>query len=88
MSTVSLKDAKATFSNVIDQAAAGDFVTITRHGRAAAVIVSVAAAEAARKALAKDRPSLVAHMKTFPADFDDDQDVFARNPAPSREVDL
>jgi prevent-host-death family protein len=88
MSTVSLKDAKASFSNVIDQAAAGEFVTITRHGRAAAVIVSVGAAEAARKALAKDRPSLVQYLKTFPADIDADDDVFARNPAPSREADL
>jgi prevent-host-death family protein len=88
MSTVSLKDAKASFSNVIDQAASGEFVTITRHGRAAAVIVSVGAAEVARKALAKDRPSLVQYLKTFPADIDLDDDVFARNPAPSRDVDL
>ncbi|PWE57855.1 prevent-host-death protein [Metarhizobium album] len=88
MSTVSLKDAKAYFSNVIDQAAAGEFVTITRHGRAAAVIVSVAAADAAKRALAKDRRSLVAHLKTFPGGFDGDDDVFVRNPAPSRTVDL
>ena len=88
MSTVSLKDAKASFSRVIDQAASGEFVTITRHGRAAAVLVSVAAAEAARKAFRKDRPSLVQYLKTFPADLDLDDDVFTRNPAPSREVDL
>ncbi|OWK24253.1 type II toxin-antitoxin system prevent-host-death family antitoxin [Rhizobium sp. CC1099] len=88
MSTVSLKDAKASFSHVIDKAAAGEFVTITRHGRAAAVLVSVGAAEAARKALRKDRPSLVQYLKTFPADLDLDDDVFARNPVSSREVDL
>ncbi|QFI69654.1 hypothetical protein EKH55_4780 [Sinorhizobium alkalisoli] len=35
MSTISLKDAKAGFSNIVDQAAAAEFVTITRHGRAA-----------------------------------------------------
>ncbi|AGB75696.1 prevent-host-death family protein (plasmid) [Rhizobium tropici CIAT 899] len=85
---ISLKDAKASFSYVIDQAAAGEFVTITRHGRAAAVVVSVKAAEEAKKAIRKGRPSLVQYLKTFPADFDPTEDVFSRNPAPSREVDL
>lgn len=88
MTTISLKDAKASFSHVVDQAAAGEFVTITRHGRAAAVVVSVRVAEAARKAIRSGRPSLVQYLKTFPADFDPSDDVFSRNPAPSREVDL
>ncbi len=89
MSTVSLKDTKASFSHVIDKDAAGEFLTITRpRGRAAAVLVSVGAAETARKALRKDRPSLVQYLKAFPADLDIDDDIFARNPAPSREVDL
>jgi len=88
MATISLKDAKASFSHVIDKAASGEFVTITRHGRAAAVMVSVGAAEAARKALGPDRPSLVHYLRTFPADIDADDDVFARNPAQSRDVDL
>ncbi|MBB3571206.1 type II toxin-antitoxin system prevent-host-death family antitoxin [Rhizobium sp. BK491] len=88
MTMISLKDAKASFSHVIDQAAAGEFVTITRHGRAAAVVVSVKAAEEAKKAIRKGRPSLVQYLKTFPADFDPTEDVFSRNPAPSREVDL
>lgn len=88
MTMISLKDAKASFSHVIDQAAAGEFVTITRHGRAAAVVVSVRAAEEAKKAIRKGRPSLVQYLKTFPADFDPTEDVFSRNPAPSREVDL
>lgn len=88
MSTISLKDAKAGFSNIVDQAAAGEFVTITRHGRAAAVLVSVGAAEAARKALHRVQPSLVQYLKSFPVDIDLDDEVFARNPAPSREVDL
>jgi prevent-host-death family protein len=88
MSTISLKDAKATFSYVIDQAASGEFVTITRHGRPAAVLVSPEAAQAAKKALAKDRPSLVQYLKSFPADVDLDDEVFARNSAPSRDVDL
>lgn len=88
MATISLKDAKSSFSHVVDQAAAGEFVTITRHGRAAAVLVSVGAAEAARKALRSNRSSLVEYLKSFPADLDSVEDVFARNPTPSREVDL
>ncbi|WP_168879907.1 type II toxin-antitoxin system Phd/YefM family antitoxin [Rhizobium sp. P28RR-XV] len=88
MPTISLKDAKASFSHVVDQAAAGEFVTITRHGRAAAVVVSVKAAEEARRAIRKDRPSLVQYLKTFPADVDPADDIFSRNPAPSRGVDL
>lgn len=88
MPTISLKDAKASFSHVVDKAASGEFVTITRHGRAAAVMVSISAAEAAKNALRTDRPSLVSYLKTFPSNLDTDDDIFARNPAPSREVDL
>ncbi|MGY5779642.1 type II toxin-antitoxin system Phd/YefM family antitoxin [Rhizobium sp. LEGMi135b] len=88
MTTISLKDAKASFSHIVDQAAAGEFVTITRHGRAAAVVVSVKAAEEAKKAIRKGRSSLVQYLKTFPVDPDPLDDVFSRNPAPSREVDL
>jgi prevent-host-death family protein len=88
MTTISLKDAKASFSHIVDQAAAGEFVTITRHGRAAAVVVSVKAAEEAKKVIRKGRPSLIEYLKTFPVDFDSTDDVFSRNPAPSREVDL
>ncbi len=88
MSEVSLKNAKAGFSGFVDQAAAGEFVTITRHGKPAAVIVSVEAAEAARTALRKDRSSLIRYLRNFPADIDLNDDVFARNPAPSREADL
>lgn len=86
MAQISLKDAKASFSHIVDKASAGEFVTITRHGRAAAVMVSVDAAEAARKAMAPHSRSLVDYLKTFPVPSEDD--VFARNPAPSRDIEL
>ncbi|CDZ29559.1 type II toxin-antitoxin system Phd/YefM family antitoxin [Neorhizobium galegae] len=86
MAEISWKNAKAGFSGIVDQAAAGEFVTITRHGKPAAVIVSVEAAEAARKALRKERPNLVRYLRNFPADIDLDDDVFARNPASSRDT--
>jgi len=82
MSIVSLKDAKTGFSGLVDDVIRGEFVTITRHGKPVAALVSVEAAEAARKALGKNRPGLVAYLRTFPGgDFD-------RNRKPSRDVDL
>ncbi|MFZ5677438.1 MAG: type II toxin-antitoxin system Phd/YefM family antitoxin [Pseudomonadota bacterium] len=84
MATVSLKDAKAGFSNLVDEAIKGEFVTITRHGKPVAALVSIAAAEAARRALGKSRAGLVAHLKAFPGDIDE----FERNPTSSRDVDL
>ena len=82
MSTVSLKDAKAGFSGLVDEAVKGEFVTITRHGKPVAALVSVEAAEVARKALGKKRPGLVAYLRTFPGG------AFERNRSPSRAVDL
>ncbi|KGF68151.1 prevent-host-death protein [Hoeflea sp. BAL378] len=88
MSSVGVKEAKAGLSGLVDEAASGAFVTITRHGKPAAVLVSIEAAEAAKRELGKDRPSLVAHLKRFPADIDLDDEAFARNRTPSREFDL
>lgn len=83
MSTVSLKDAKAGFSKLVDDAVNGEFVTITRHGKPTAVLVSVEAAEAARKSLKTDRPSFADYLMTFPGGMEPE-----RNPSPSRDVDL
>jgi prevent-host-death family protein len=82
MPTVSLKDAKAGFSGLVDEAIKGEFVTITRHGKPAAVLVSVAAADIARQALEKRRPGLAAYLRTFPGG------EFERNRSPSRDADL
>ena len=82
MRTINLKDAKAGFSNLVDQAIKGEFVTITRHGKPVAALVSVAAAELARKAMARNRPGLAAYLGTFPGD------MVERNRTPSRTVEL
>ena len=66
MSTVSLKNAKAGLSRLVDDANGGEFVTITRHGKPLAALVPLIAAEIARKALERVKPGLVAHLKTFP----------------------
>jgi prevent-host-death family protein len=80
--TVTLKDAKAGFSGLVDEAIKGEFVTITRHGKPAAVLVSVEAADIAREALEKKRPGLAAYLRTFPGG------AFERNNSPSRDVEL
>jgi len=82
MSTITLKDAKAGFSSIVDEAIKGEFVTITRHGKPVAVLVSVEAAEVARKEFQRQRPGLAAYLKTFPGG------EFERNASPSRDVEL
>jgi prevent-host-death family protein len=82
MPTVSLKDAKAAFSGFVDEAIKGAFVTITRHGKPAAVLVSIEAADIARKALEKKRPGLAAYLRSFPGG------EFERNRSSSRDVEL
>ena len=82
MSTVTLKDAKASFSSLVDQAIDGEFVTITRHGKPVAALVSLEAAEIARKAIERARPGLVQYLRTFPGG------AFERNRSPARDVDL
>ena len=82
MLTVSLKDAKAGLSSLVDGAIRGEFVTITRHGKPVAVLVPVMAAEIARKALDRKRPGLAAYLRAFPGG------EVERDRTPSRDVDL
>jgi len=82
MSTVSLKDAKAGFSSLVDEALKGEIVTITRHGKPVAALVSVEVAEIARKAIERNRSGLAAYLRTFPGG------EFSRNRSPSRDVSL
>lgn len=82
MSTVSLRDAKAGLSALVDAAVKGEFVTITRHGKPVATIVPVEAAEAARRAMRRPERSLVDFLRSFP-----DLEV-GRNPSPGRDADL
>jgi prevent-host-death family protein len=82
MSTISLKDAKARFSDLVDDALKGEFVTITRHGKPVAALVSVEAAEIARQVLGQRRPGLVSYLRTFPGSD------FERNPSASRDFEV
>jgi prevent-host-death family protein len=82
MPTVSVREAKAGFSNLVDEAVKGGFVTITRHGKPVAVLVSVEAAEIARQAIERNRSGLVAYLQTLP------EGDFQRDRLPSRSVEL
>ncbi len=82
MLTISLKDAKAGLSNLVDSVITGEFVTITRHGRPIAALVSIEAAEIALKAMERKRVGFATYLRTFPGS------AFDRNRSPSRDVEL
>ncbi len=82
MPTISLTDAKAGFSDLVDRASRGEFVTLTRRGEPVAALVSVEASEIARRAMECKRGGFVAYLRTFPGG------EFDRNYAPSRDGDL
>jgi prevent-host-death family protein len=82
MLTISLKNAKAEFSSLVDEAIKGEFVTITRHGKPVAALVSIEAAEIARKAIERKRPGFAAYLRTFPGG------EFGRNASRSRDAGL
>jgi prevent-host-death family protein len=82
MQTINLKDAKAGFSSLVDAVMKGDFVTITRHGKPVAALVSIEAGELVRKALERKRPRFVDYLRTIPIE------AFPRNTSPSRDIDL
>ena len=80
MSTINLKDARAGLSGLVDAASKVAFITITRHGKPVAALVSLEAAENARKAIARNRIGLVGYLRTFPGG------ECERNPNPSRDI--
>ncbi|MDR0781015.1 MAG: type II toxin-antitoxin system Phd/YefM family antitoxin [Pseudomonadales bacterium] len=83
MPNASLKDVKAEFSSFVDAAIKGEFVTITRHGKPVAALVSIEAAEVARQAImGGKRAGLVGYLRTLPVG------EFERNRTPSRNIAL
>ncbi|MDR2214578.1 MAG: type II toxin-antitoxin system Phd/YefM family antitoxin [Nevskiaceae bacterium] len=82
MPSTNLKTAKTDLSRLVDEAIKGQFVTITRHGKPVAALVSIEAAEIAQHAMGRARPGLVRYLRTFPGG------EFARNRTPSRNVTL
>ena len=80
---MTLRDAKATFSALVDEAMDGEFITITRHGKSVAALVSIEAAEEAKKVLLKPKRNFGAYLMSFPGGV-----AFERDASPMRDVDL
>jgi antitoxin Phd len=78
--TLSLRDAKAFLSAVIEAAERGEATTITKHGRPAAVVVPV---EEAKRIYSNDRPSFADLLMSIPEDLETERD-----PSPLRVPDL
>jgi prevent-host-death family protein len=83
METMNLKEAKTHLSRVVESASQGQAVTITRHGKPVAAVVSMEWAEAARAVLAPAGPTLTEYLRTIP-----DVPEFARNPSAARDASL
>lgn len=80
METIQIRDAKARFSELVEAAEQGRPTTITRHGRPAAVLVSV---EDAKRLYAPNAPTFADLLLSFPGGLSIDRDS-----TPLREVDL
>jgi prevent-host-death family protein len=80
MHKVQLREAKAELSKLVDAAERGDRVTITRHGKPAAVLVSV---EDAASLPPEKKKGFAEFLLSFPGPLDVDRD-----PSSVREVDL
>ena len=80
MRTLPLRDAKASFSAVVEAAQRGEATMITKHGRAAAVVVPV---EDAQRLYTAKRPSFAELLMSIPEDLETEGD-----PSPLRLPDL
>lgn len=80
MRTMQVREAKAGLSALIDAAENGEPTMITRHGKPAAVIVSVGDA---RKLHPERKRNFGEFLLTFPGGIE-----LERNPSPSRDIDL
>lgn len=80
MTTIQVRDAKATLSALIEAAERGEPTIITRHGQPAAVIVSLADAE---RLYRQNKPSLIDHLFAIPGEIEVERDQ-----TPLRMIDL
>lgn len=79
MRELQLREAKASFSAVVDQAAKGEGTVVTRHGQPTAVVLGYDAWQR----LTGARPSFADLLLGFP-----DVGEIARDPPPLRDLDL
>ncbi|MBP0615438.1 type II toxin-antitoxin system Phd/YefM family antitoxin [Jiella mangrovi] len=84
MSNVSFQEAESDLATLVDRAARGEVVTITRDGAPVAAIVPIESAGTTRAPRENRKPGLVELLMAFPAG----DEVFERNRSPSRDVDF
>jgi len=80
MRTLRLRDAKASFSAIVEAAERGEATTITKRGRPAAVVVPVAQA---RRLYPTERPTFADLLLSIPEDIEIERDT-----SPFRAADL
>lgn len=80
MKTLQLREAKATFSALVDEAEHGRPTVITRHGVAVAALVPI---EAAHRLYPDHAASFADHLLSFPGGIE-----LERDDSPMREIDL
>jgi prevent-host-death family protein len=80
MKTVQLREAKASLSALVDAAVGGEPTTITRHGKPAAVLVPISAAQ---KIYPRGKPSFADWLLSIPHEI-----PFERNQTPPRKVEF
>ena len=80
MREIQLRDAKASFSAVVEQAAKGEGTVVTRHGKPVAVVVGWHEWQH----LSGARPALADLLLAFPADMGE----IERDPTTPRSLDL
>jgi prevent-host-death family protein len=78
--TLQVRDAKASFSALVEAAERGEPTTITRHGKPAAVVVPV---DAARKLYPEGKPNFGAFLLGYPGGVE-----LERDQTPLGDVDL
>lgn len=83
MKQMQAREAKAKFSEVIDSAARGEPVTITRHGTPVAMVIPFAKGEEVYPD--KPKKTFGQHLLEFPGGIDLDE---LRDRTPMREIDL
>jgi prevent-host-death family protein len=79
MKTVSLRDAKAGFSSLVDEVISGETVEITRNGKPVAALVSIGAARKIEEA--GKRPNFGRFLLAFPGPLEIERDM-----SPMRDV--
>jgi prevent-host-death family protein len=80
----SLQDTKNSFSAVVDAASKGTPQTVTKRGKPAVVVLSVADYEKLKQKATQHRPSFVEHLLAMPKD----DGVFERAEIKPRDVEF